>query len=439
MRNNTTENKLIVGLDIGTTKIVTLVGYRNENGLIDIIGWGKADSIGVEFGEIINIFQTVDGIRASKQNAVNQLHFEIDDLPVYVGVAGHHIKTSKYRHYLYRYGNEDPIQQNEIDKLKKDVEQVNLNPGEKLIDVIPQSYFIDNERETNNPVGMLGHTVMGIYQLITGKESEIKKILRCGTDAELNFDEYILEPLASSLSCLTEDEKQRGVALIDIGGGTTDLIIYYNGSPVFTKVIAIGGNIITSDIANVCSIPRDTAEKLKIQYGTCIVNKSNPSNTITIPRQPNPIQINENYLAQIINARVEDDIIGSVKKEIENSGYADKIGNCGIVLTGGGAQLKHLKELVQFKTGFNTRIGIPENGFEKSIPTDLKKPSFATALGLLKYGIEMQCGPISNSNEETTSSYKDNSSEEKEKTKTNTWGIFKKISDYFKERMEQVS
>ncbi|MBO4489264.1 MAG: cell division protein FtsA [Bacteroidales bacterium] len=442
MKNNSTENNLIVGLDIGTTKIVTIVGYRNQNGLIDVVGWGRADSTGVEFGEIINIFQTVDGIRMSKQNATNQVHCDLDNLPVYVGVAGHHIKTSTYRHYLYRYGNEDPIQQQEIERLKRDVEKVSLNPGEKLIDVIPQSYVIDNGRETSDPVGVLGHTVMGTYQLIKGEEAEINKILRCGKDADLKFKEIILEPMASAISCLTEDEKQRGVALIDIGGGTTDLIIYNNGSPVFTKVIAIGGNIITSDIAKICSISRDTAEKLKIQHGTCIVSKSNQNNIITIPRQPAPIQISEHYLAQIINARVEDDIIATVKREIDNSGYANLVSNCGIVITGGGAQLKHLKELIQFKTGYNTRIGIPENGFEKNIPSDLKKSAYATALGLLKYGIETVNGPASTFEyDDTITSDTDNNNRHRDNSNDNTkrWGVFKKVWDYFRERMEQVS
>ncbi|MBO7445450.1 MAG: cell division protein FtsA [Bacteroidales bacterium] len=434
MAKNISENNFIVSLDIGTTKIVTIVGYRNENGLIDVLSWGKGDSTGVEFGEIINIFRTVAGIKMSKQNAINQSQIDIDDLPVYVGVAGHHIKTSKYKHFLYRYGNDEPIQQNEIDKLRQEVELVNLNPGETLIDVIPQSYMIDNTREMTDPVGVLGHTVMGTYQLITGKEAEINKIKRCGSDANMKFKEIILEPIASAISCLTEEEKQEGVALIDIGGGTTDLIIYANGSPVFTKVIAIGGNIITSDIATVCSIPKDTAEKLKIQHGTCIVNKSNQNNIITIPKQPTPVQISENYLAKIINARVECDIIGSVKAEIDNSGYADLVANRGIVLTGGGAQLKHLKELVQFKTGYNTRIGIPEQGFEKNIPSDLKKSMYATALGLLKYGAEVEGGPFV----PFTTNNREKSKPTKEPV-NDGWGVFDKIRKFLKERIEQVS
>ena len=435
MKKNSSENNLIVSLDIGTTKIVTIVGYRNENGLIDILGWGKGDSNGVEFGEIKNIFQTVDGIMISKQNAINQAGFDIEQFPVYVGVAGHHVKTSKYKHYRYRYGIEEPIGLEEIEQLREEVEKVNLPPGEKLIDVIPQSYLIDNEREVSNPIGELGHTVMGTYQLITGKESEINKIIRCGKGADLDFQEIVLEPIASSISCLTEDEKQRGVALIDIGGGTTDLIIYVNGNPVFTKVIAFGGNTITSDIAQVCSISRDTAEKLKIQHGTCIVDKSNQNNLITIPKNPVPVQISEHYLAQIINARVEHDIIGAVENEIDNSGYANMVTNCGIVLTGGGAQLKHLKELVQFKTGFTTRIGIPENGFEKNIPSDLKKSMYATALGLLKYGAEEEYGvdePSSNDDVEEPG-------RKPRPSRPETWGFFDKVRIFLKERIEQVS
>ena len=242
-----------------------------------------------------------------------------------------------------------------------------------------------------DPVGELGNEVIGVYQIISGNEREIKKIVKCVNDANLNIREIVLEPIASGLACLSDREKQEGVVLVDIGGGTTDMVIFVDGSPVFTKVIPIGGNIITKDIAQVCRISEDVAEQLKVRYGTCVVEKSNANNMITIPRPygQNPIQISEYNLAQIINCRVQEEIINVVKSEVENSGYKDRL-FAGLVLTGGGANLRNIKELCQFSLQLPTRIGVPDNSFAHNIPTELKHPMFATALGLLKFGIQAE-------------------------------------------------
>jgi cell division protein FtsA len=201
-------------------------------------------------------------------------------------------------------------------------------------------------------------------------------------------NDIILEPIASALVCLTQEEKQQGVVLVDIGGGTTDVVIYADGNPVFTKVIPIGGSIITKDIANVCQIPEDLAEKLKVSYGTCVIEKSNKNNFITIPQfhESAPKQISEPFLAEIIYSRVQMDILNQIQKAISESGYEKKV-RAGIVLTGGGSSLRHLKDLCHYALGRNTRIGIPDIGFVNSIPTELKDPMFATALGLLKHGV----------------------------------------------------
>ena len=443
---NNMASDIVVGLDIGTTKVATIIGYLNNRGKIEILGHGKSASKGVEFGLIQNLLKAQESIKTSVQLASS--HARIENIEsVFAGIAARHIKTGNCKHYILRSDHNALITQDELDSMRRDVENIALPPGQQIIAIIPQKYVIEDSadgacHESLDPVGELGSKITGYYQVIMGNYQEIKKIHTCISNVNIETEELILEPIASGLSCLSEDEKQRGVALIDIGGGTTDLIIYNNGSPVFTKVIAIGGNIITSDIAKICSISRDTAEKLKIQHGTCIVSKSNQNNIITIPRQPAPIQISEHYLAQIINARVEDDIIATVKREIDNSGYANLVSNCGIVITGGGAQLKHLKELIQFKTGYNTRIGIPENGFEKNIPSDLKKSAYATALGLLKYGIETVNGPASTFEyDDTITSDTDNNNRHRDNSNDNTkrWGVFKKVWDYFRERMEQVS
>lgn len=451
MDKTSTNNGMVVGLDIGTTKIATVIGFRNDNGQIEVVGYGKSESSGVEFGEIKNILKTTEGIILSRDMAAQRSNQEIDW--VYAGIAGHHIKTSKYNHVLYRHGNEEPISREEIDQLKKDVLKVTLDPGEEIIDVIPQRYQIDRSRETLDPVGELGNEVIGLYQIISGNEREIKKIVKCVNDAGLNIRDIVLEPIASGLACLSEKEKKEGVVLVDIGGGTTDMVIFVDGNPVFTKVIPIGGNIITKDIAQVCHISEDVAEQLKVRYGTCVVEKSNANNTITIPRPygQDPIQISEYNLAQIINCRVQEEIINIVKSEVEGSGYKDRL-YAGLVLTGGGANLRNIRELCQFSLQLPTRIGVPDNSFAHNIPTELKHPMFATALGLLKFGIETEnvTLTISDTEEEDkakggsglfTPRRKKGTKEPKapKEPKTPKNNIFEKIPGYLKDLLESIS
>jgi cell division protein FtsA len=381
--------QIIVGLDIGTTKIAVLIGFQNNEGKIDVLGYGKGDSTGVQHGLIFNINKTVDGINVAKNTASSRFNQEFDS--VYAGVAGRHINSMEFKHAITRRnGKEEVIRQEEIDKIIDDLENISVSPGEKIITVIPQRFVIDSKRETNDPVGELGEVLIGYFQIITGNDFEIRKIIRCINDCDLRVNDIILEPIASSLVCLTHEEKQQGVVLVDIGGGTTDIVIYVDGNPVFTKVIPIGGAVITKDIANVCQIPEDLAEKLKVSYGTCVIEKSNKNNFITIPQfhESAPKQISEPFLAEIIYSRVQMDILNQIQKAIAESGYEKKI-HAGVVLTGGGSMLRHLKELCQYTLQRNTRIGIPDIGIVHSIPSELKNPMYATALGLLKYGIQV--------------------------------------------------
>jgi cell division protein FtsA len=380
--------QITVGLDIGTTKIAVLIGFQNSEGKIDVLGYGKGDSTGVQHGLIFNINKTVDGINVAKNTATSRFNQDFD--AVYAGVAGRHINSMEFKHAITRRnGKEEVIRQEEIDKIIDDLENISVGPGEKVITVIPQRFVIDSKRETNDPVGELGEVVIGYFQIITGNDFEIRKIIRCINDCDLQVKDIILEPIASSLVCLTHEEKQQGVVLVDIGGGTTDIVIYVDGNPVFTKVIPIGGAIITKDIANVCQIPEDLAEKLKVSYGTCVIEKSNKNNFITIPQfhESAPKQISEPFLAEIIYSRVQMDILNQIQKAITESGCEKKI-LAGVVLTGGGSMLRHIKELCQFTLQRNTRVGIPDIGVVHSIPSELKNPMYATALGLLKYGIQ---------------------------------------------------
>ena len=385
------EPEIVVGLDIGTTKIATIIGYKNESGKIDVLGYGKGESTGVQHGLILNITKTINGINTSKDLALKRAGKETEDIngKVFVGVAGRHIKSFEYKHSIIRNKKAgDVIEEEEINNMIHEIERIQVAPGEEIITVIPQRFIIDDKNETTEPVGMLGRTICGYFQIITGNKSEIDKILQCVNATGLHIEDITLEPIASSMSCLTEEEKKHGVVLIDIGGGTTDIAIYHNGNPVFTKVIPIGGNVITSDIAQICKITDEMAEKLKIRFGTCFVDKSDSNNHIDIPQfgHPEPVEITETYLAQIIYARVNE-ILQKVKVEIANSGYAHKI-QTNIVLTGGGSMLKDLRELCEFTLSMPTRIGIPDKGFVSTIAKELKHPIYSTSMGLLKYGIE---------------------------------------------------
>jgi len=381
------ENKIVVGLDIGTTKIATVVGTQAEDGKINVLSYGKGQSTGVQHGLIVNIIKTIEGINSAVKAAANRYEHDFDE--VYVGVAGRHIKSVEYRHVVTRRnGKNEIIRQDEMDEIIDVLKNISVNPGETIIDVIPQRFIIDTYRETIDPVGELGEVMEGYYQIITGNHEEINKIIKCVLSAKLKAKAIILEPIASGLSCLTHEEKMQGVALVDIGGGTTDVAIFHNGKPVFTRVIPVGGAVITNDIATVCRITEEMAEKLKQTHGTCIIDKSNKNNFITIPNPIGipPIQISETYLAQIINARVQRGILNEVKKALDESGYYDKLKR-GVVLTGGGSSLKDMKELFVYMLNLPVRIGLPEVGFVPSLYPELKSPLYATGLGLLKYGI----------------------------------------------------
>ena len=394
---NNMASDIVVGLDIGTTKVATIIGYLNNRGKIEILGHGKSASKGVEFGLIQNLLKAQESIKTSVQLASSHARFESIN-SVYAGIAARHIKTGNCKHYILRSDHNALITQDELDAMRRDVENIALPPGQQIIAIIPQKYVIEDSadgacHESLDPVGELGSKITGYYQVIMGNYQEIKKIHTCISNVNIDTEELILEPIASGLSCLSEDEKQRGVALIDIGGGTTDMVIFQNGHPKFCKVIPFAGSVITKDIASVCNIPEDTAEELKINHGSCIPEKSNPNRVSTVlrPHQQAPLKISDEQLAKIIYSRVHNDILGFVKKELEASGCMKMLqSGAGLVLTGGGAKLRHLVELCQYDLGLNTRIGIPGIGFADSLSNELKQPLYSTALGLLKYGIEKQ-------------------------------------------------
>lgn len=384
--------KMAVGLDIGTTKIVVTMGYLCDDGKVDLCGYGKAPSTGVQYGLVLNLQDTIDGITAAKQQVEESTGLPVSD--VYVGIAGRHIKSISCTHTITRPNGHDVIiREDEIAKMTADMENYVVNNGE-VIAVIPQSYLVDGN-ETLRPVGMVGQNITATYQLIIGDALEIKKIIKSVKDSGLNMKRLLLEPLASSISCLTEEEKREGVALIDIGGGTTDLIIYRAGVPVYIRVIPVGGQVITKDIQSL-GMTYEEAENIKIQHGSCTPEDADANHFINLNNSAyfgQTVKINARDLALVINARVKRDILEVVKAEIEKSGYMGNLMR--VVITGGGARLTGIKSLAEFIFQKRVRIGIPGMGFTQTLDAALKDPIYSTSLGLLAYGCKKDGKPYS--------------------------------------------
>jgi cell division protein FtsA len=379
------EQDIIVGLDIGTTKIVAIVGRRTEHGKIEILGFGKAPSLGVKRGVVTNIDRTVDSIKAAVEEA--QINSGYDIKEVYVGIAGQHIKSLQHHGVLMRENFEEAISQKDVDALTQDMFKLVMLPGEEIIHAIPQDFIIDYEKGEVDPIGMCGRRMEANFHIITGQVAAAKNIYRCIGRAEIEAKELILEPLASSDAVLSKEEKEMGVVLVDIGGGTTDIAIFKDGIIRHTAVIALGGEIITEDIKEGCGIIKDQAEMLKVKFGSALASESKENEIVSIPglRGREPKEISVKNLAHIIQARAED-IIEHIFFEIKNSGFNNKNLLAGIVITGGGSKLKHIKQLVEYMTGMPTRIGYP-NEHLTGASTEIESPVYATSVGLVIRGV----------------------------------------------------
>ncbi len=379
-------SEIIVGLDIGTTKIAAIVGRRNENGKIDILGFGRTDSIGVKRGVVANIDDTVQSIVAAVKEAENRSETNI--ATVNVGIAGQHIKSIQYRGSIIRTNADIEISQSDIDGLNENMFKLAMNPGEEIIDVIPQEYTVDGESGIKQPKGMLGHQLEANFHIITGQTMAAKNIFKCIKKANLEVESLLLEPLASAEAVLSDEEKEAGVVLVDIGGGTTDIAIFQDGIIRHTAVIPFGGDIITEDIKEGCTIIKKHAEDLKVKFGSALASENRDEEVVAIPglRGRPPKEITLRNLASIIQARMEE-IIEHIYFEIKNSGYEKKL-IAGIVLTGGGAQLKHISQLTEFITGMDTRIGYPNEHLAPGVPEEMASPMYATGIGLVIIGLQ---------------------------------------------------
>jgi cell division protein FtsA len=438
---------VVVALDIGTTKVCCLAGRKSAHGKIEMIGVGKVESIGVLRGVVSNIEKTVSAIREAVEIAERQAGMKLRD--VHVGIAGQHIKSLQHRGILTRESDHTEINDRDIDRLVNDMFKLVLPPGDKIIHVFPQEFTVDNEQGITDPVGMCGVRLEANFHIITGQITAINNIYRCIEKAGLKVKDLTLEPIASADAVLSDEEKQAGVALVDMGGGTTDITIFHEGLIRHTAVIPFGGNVITADIKEGCTVMQPQAEKLKVKFGSALSNEVFDNRIITIPglKGREHKEISEKNLSRIIQARMEE-MLDYVLWEIRRSGFERKLIG-GIVLTGGGALMNHIDKLTELHTAMSCRVGLPVENLAHGYRQSVSSPIFSTAIGLLQRGLEdveyrdpalepavnetiVETASVNNNNgtsPESNAKAPSNVSEEK----SPTWleNVFKKTKEWF--------
>ena len=379
------EQPIIVGLDIGTTKVVAIAGRKNEFGKVDILGFGRADSAGVSHGVVMNIEQCIRSIeQAMERCLLSNPNLQLKE--VYVGIAGQHIKSLQTRGDRVRTNSENEISQEDIDMLVRDQNKTYIPAGDQIIDIVPQDFTVDSTPDVLDPIGMSGVKIGANFHIITGDRNAIRNIKRCVDKSGLTTQDLVLQPLASAAAVMNDEDLEAGVAIVDIGGGTTDLAVYYDGILKHTAVIPYAGVNITNDIRNGLGVLRAQAEQMKVQFGTALADEANGNAYITIPglRGLPPKEISVKNLAHIIQARMQEilDYVMYHLKQID----MDKRLCGGIILTGGGAQLKHITQLTEFVTGMGARIGYPNEHLAGGHAEALMNPMYSTCIGLILRG-----------------------------------------------------
>jgi len=380
------EQPIIVGLDIGTTKIAAIAGRKNEYGKLEILGFGRANSNGVKHGQVLNIDETIKAIRMALDNCyASNPNLEIGE--VYVGIAGHHIKSLQTRGDIVRQNTEEEITRREIDQLIADQYKTYIPAGDQIIDVIPQEFTVDNFQNIPNPIGYGGVKVGANFHIITGDKNAIRNINRAVEKSSLHTKDLVLQPLASAAAVMGQEDLEAGVAIVDIGGGTTDLAVFYEGILKHTAVIPFGGENITNDIKTGLGVLKTQAEQMKVQFGSALSNEAKANAYITIPglRGMPAKEISVKNLAGIIQARMSE-IMDFVTYHLKQVGLDNRMLNGGIVMTGGGSQLRHLIQLTEYITGLNARIGYPTEHLAAGHIEELAKPTYSTCIGLILKG-----------------------------------------------------
>lgn len=377
--------RIVVGLDIGTTKVCAVVASINEQDRIHILGVGKAPSDGLNRGVVVNIDKTVNAIKSAIEQA--QLASGIEVNSVNVGIAGDHIRSIRSKGVITINNKNKEITVQDVERILEDCQRIMLPPDQQIIHVIPQEFVVDGQDGISDPVGMSGMRMEAEVHIITGLVSAAKNLYRCVERAGYQVADIILEPLASSYAVLDDEEKEAGVVLVDIGGGTTDLAVFQDNTIRHTAVIAIAGKKVTDDIKIGLSVLDDQAQKLKHQHGECFVDLIEDDETITIPGiagRP-PKEITKSILAKIIQARMEE-IMEIIAIEVKRSGYASSL-SAGLVVTGGGALIKNICPLANEVLGMDAKIGKPL-GLAGGLIEEVNSPIYATSVGLVLHALK---------------------------------------------------
>jgi len=378
------EGELIVGLDIGTSKIGVIIGETDGEGGFKVIGVGTSPSEGLRHGAVVNMEKAIGAIVKAVEEAEMMAGVRVDS--VYVGISGDHVKSINTRGMVAISGPNNQVTKEDVRRVIKAARAVSLPPNQEILHVLPQEFIIDDQIGIKDPLGISGVRLEVKVHIVTAAATALQNIRRCVNEAGLRVKKIVLEPLASSLAVLGEDEKELGVGLLDLGGGTTDIALFFEGSIQHTGVIELGGDNVTKDIAKVLRTPVNQAEKIKIKHGCAIGAKATEEETIEVagidgrPSRTVP----RSFLTRIIQARMEE-IFKIAQKEIKRSAYADFLAT-GIVITGGGALLKGAVELAERIFDMPVTLGVPK-GFGGLV--DLaQNPIHATGVGLVLYGLK---------------------------------------------------
>lgn len=380
------KNSIISAIDIGTTKIIAIIGRKTDSGKFEILGLGRHDSKGVRRGEVLNIEETVQSIYSAVNEAEEMAGMKMKE--AYVGIAGAHIRSQRTSGYIQLGSDEEEITSAHTKELVDQMYNTAVDMGEEIIHVLPQGYTVDDAQGVENPVGVAGKRLEGNFHVVIGKISAANNIKKCVTRVGIKVKKLIMEPLASASAVLSEDELEAGVAMIDIGGGTTDLAVYRDKRIVHTAVVPLGGFSVTNDIKQGCNIVLRYAERLKKEFGRALVDSNDKNKVVKIPGINGMPQkeISFVHLAGIIQARMEE-IIEQVVYQLDSNDLRGKLG-AGIVVTGGGALLENLPQLMAYKTGQLTRIGKPRVAATGESKDKVHDPTLATAIGLIIEGFK---------------------------------------------------
>ncbi len=377
-----TERDLLVGLDIGTSKVAAIVGEFNSSDEMEIIGIGLAPSKGLKKGVVVNLESTVNSIQRAVEEAELMAGCQIKK--VFAGIAGSHIRSLN-SHGIVAIKDKE-VMQSDIDRVIDSARAVAIPADQKILHILPQEFVIDQQEGIKEPVGMSGIRLEAKVHMVTGSVSAAQNIVKCIRRCGLDVEDIVLEQLASCTSVLSEDEKDLGVCLIDIGGGTTDIAVFSDGAIKHTAVIPIAGDQVSNDIAVALRTPTKNAEDIKIKHACALTQLADPQEMVDVPSigDRDPRKISAQNLAEIIEPRYEE-LMLLVQAELRRSGYEDMIA-AGIVLTGGSSKVKGLTELAEEIFHMPVRIGFPQH--MSGLTDVVKNPVFSTGVGLLLYGRE---------------------------------------------------